>query len=157
MGWFLRGCFRFIIDYICIILLKYLMIKQSSSAGPWKYLHNYNTIKLYKVFSKERKNRALFFQLFIFPVSIMKKFVKLMLYVHWFRKPLRWANIFWYSSSFRKAVALVVNISVRENQIPLQQSYISKVIATKPLQLIHCNKGMAKQMIKMWFRKSTSW
>ena len=149
MGWFLRGCFRFIIDYICIILLKYLM--------TWKYLHNYNTIKLYKVFSKERKNRALFFQLFIFPVSIMKKFVKLMLYVHWFRKPLRWANIFWYSSSFRKAVALVVNISVRENQIPLQQSYISKVIATKPLQLIHCNKGMAKQMIKMWFRKSTSW
>lgn len=53
------------------------------------------------------------------PVVYTKKFVQLMLRFYWLRSPWQWTDVFQYSRSSRKLVALFVNIDQREKWNPL--------------------------------------
>ena len=53
------------------------------------------------------------------PVVYTKKFVQLMLRFYWLRSPWQWTDVFQYSPSSRKLVALFVNIDQREKWNPL--------------------------------------
>ena len=91
-------------DYICSLLGIFsdafffilASIVLSVNIGGWLQLNHFSTT-LYC------------------PLAIIKKLLQLILHFHWLRRsPLQRIDIFWYSPSSRKMVALFVNISKRE-------------------------------------------
>ena len=83
------------------------------------------------------------------PVTIMKKFVHLILHFRWLRGPWRRANIFWYSTSSRMMIAL---FKAKERS----KSHCNEAIATKPLHRRCCNEAIVTKPLQRSHCKATS-
>ena len=72
------------------------------------------------------------------PIAITIKLVHLIPHFHWLISPWQRMDIFRYSPSSRKMVALFVNIGKREKKKPLERSRCNETIVIKPLQRSRC-------------------